>query len=452
MGDQDLPSPRSDESFPAATEPPEKREPIFANGTLLQGVYEIRGVVGEGAMGQVFVAQDTLLERRVAIKAHWPDTLLSIRHEARALAPIRHPSVVTVHALGKHDGVEFTVMEYVAGSPWSHHLARMREAGEPAPALETLDILERVADGLEAVHGAGIAHGDVKPANVLLAPNRVMLTDLGLVRVEGRPHGLRAVAGTPTYLAPEVVSGEVAVGFAHLVDVYAFGVMAYEALAGRPPYEAEHSVILFSMHMEDPVPKLADVVDVPVRLSELVASAMAKDPHDRPTMPSLLWQLRGVVESMSAGDQPLDVLVVDDDADIARLVAVGVKEGCPAATVEIVASGAEALERVRRKEPALMFMDLMMPRMTGFELFTYLRGAGLVEHCSVVAMSAATPTDDVSLLLDLGVAAFVQKGVNTRREVREIARAYAAERSASAQVSRGPVASSRRPSVKRNTL
>ncbi|MBX3206942.1 MAG: protein kinase [Labilithrix sp.] len=441
----------SNESFPAASSPPTERAPIFEKGVLLQGVYEIRGVLGEGAMGQVFEAHDTLLERRVAIKAHWPDTLLSIRHEARALAPIRHPSIVTVHALGKHDGVEFTVMEYVAGSPWSQHLERMREAGEPAPVLETLDILERIADGLEAVHGAGLAHGDVKPANVLLAPNRVMLTDLGLVRVEGRPLGLRAVAGTPTYLAPEVVSGDIAVGSAHLVDVYAFGVMAYEALAGRPPYEAEHAVILFSMHLEDPIPKLADTVDVPERLSQLLASAMAKEPHDRPTMTALLWQLRGIIESMTAGDQPLDVLVVDDDADIARLLAVGVKEGCPAAIVEIVGSGAAALERVRRREPALMVIDLMMPGMTGFELFTYLRGAGLVDNCNVVAVSAAAPNDDVSLLLDLGVAAFIQKGANTRKEIREIARAYAAERSASAQVSRAPASSSRRPSVKRNT-
>ncbi|MDF2697004.1 MAG: Serine/threonine-protein kinase PknA, partial [Labilithrix sp.] len=251
-------------SFPAASEPP-VRPPIFEIGTVLQGVYEIRGVLGEGAMGQVFEAHDMLLGRRVAIKAHWPDTLLSIRHEARALAPIRHPSVVTVHALGKHEGIEFAVMEYVAGSPWSQHLARMRAANEPAPILETLDILERIAEGLDAVHGAGIAHGDVKPANILLSPNRVTLTDLGLVRVEASPRAMTMVAGTPTYLAPEVVSGQVAAGFAHLVDVYAFGVMAYEALAGRPPYEAEHSVILFSMHLEDPIPKLADAIDIPPR-------------------------------------------------------------------------------------------------------------------------------------------------------------------------------------------
>jgi eukaryotic-like serine/threonine-protein kinase len=440
------------DSFPPCSEPPLDRAPIFENGTLLQGVYEVRGVLGEGAMGQVFEAHDTLLGRRVAIKAHWPDTLLSIRHEARALAPIRHPSVVTVHALGKHEGVEFAVMEYVAGSPWSQHLARMRAAGELAPVIETLDILERVAEGLDAVHGAGIAHGDVKPANVLLAPNRVTLTDLGLVRVEAVPRATGMIAGTPTYLAPEVVSGEVAAGSAHLVDVYAFGVMAYEALAGRPPYEAEHAVILFSMHLDDPVPKLTDARDVPARLSELVAGAMAKDPHERPVMDALLWQLRGVIESLSAGDQPLDVLVVDDDPDIARLLAISVKEGCPSAVVEIVGSGAAALERVRRKEPGLMLLDLMMPGMTGFELFTYLRGAGLLEHCPIVAVSAGTPEEDVSLLLELGVRAFVQKDGSTRKQVREIARAFAAERSATAQVARLPsLPTSRRPSVRRSS-
>jgi serine/threonine protein kinase len=438
----------SSESFPRSTLPPE-RPPIFEIGTVLQDTYEIRRVLGEGAMGQVFEAHDRLLGRRVAIKAHWPDTMLSIRHEARALAPIRHPSIVTVHALGKHEGREYIVMEYVAGSPWSQHLERMAKSGTPAPVLETLDILECVADGVEAIHAAGIAHGDVKPANVLLAPSRVILTDLGLVRVEATPLTARMMFGTPTYLAPEVVSGEIHAGAAHLVDVYAFGVMAYEAFTGSPPYEAEHSVILFSMHLEDPIPKLSDRIDVPAALSDLVASAMAKDPLERPTMAAIHWQLCGVLEAMSGGNQPLDVLVVDDDPDIARLLAIAVREGCPSAVVEVVGSGPAALDRIRRKEPALLVLDLMLPGMTGFELFAYLRGAGLLEQCPVVAVSAGAPDQDVALLTQLGVHTFVQKGANTRKEVREIARAFAIKRASMAAPRSSPT-SSRRPSIRRS--
>lgn len=415
------------DTFPPASEPPAK-PPIFPVGTVLSGTYEIRSVLGEGGMGQVFEAYDTLLGRRVAIKAHWPSTIYSIRHEARALAPLRHPAIVTVHALGIHQGVEYAVMEFVAGNPWSDRLEELRARGERIPVLEALDVLERVADGLTAVHGAGIAHGDVKPSNVLLAPGRAILTDLGLVRIEANPHLAKMISGTPTYLAPEVVSGEVKPGCSHLVDVYAFGVMAYEALAGVRPYVAEHYIFLFSMHQNDPIPRLADAITAPPGLSDLVVHAMAKDPLERPSMDVIHHRLQAINTALKAKERSLEVLIVDDDIDLARLIAFSVKEGCKSANVEIASSGREALESVRRREPALILLDLMMPGMTGFEVFAYMRGAGLTERCRVIAVSAATPDDDVSLLLGLGVRAFVQKGADMRKQVRELSRTIAAER------------------------
>ena len=179
----------------------EARQTIFRIGELVSGTYEIRAVLGNGGMGQVFDAQDVGLVRRVAIKANFADIELqfSIRNEARALAAIRHPGVVGVYAIGCHDGIDYMVMEHVSGVTLAHHLDRI---GPNMPLPERLDVLVAIADGMAAIHRAGISHGDIKPENILLAASgRVVLMDLGLVRAAYEPdRGI--VAGTPDFMAP----------------------------------------------------------------------------------------------------------------------------------------------------------------------------------------------------------------------------------------------------------
>lgn len=416
-------------SKPPISEPP---QPIFRVGEVLADAYEVRAVLGQGGMGQVFDAHDKSLARRVAVKANWPGIPISVRNEAQALAAIRHPGVVSVYALSKHRDVEFMVMEHVSGVTLAHHLERLEGTG--LPLLERLDMLIAVADGLAAIHRAGISHGDVKTDNVLLsASGRVVLTDLGLVRAAYEPDaGL--VAGTPAYMAPEIVSPKFTNEGFNLVDEYAFGVLAFRMVAGKFPYDADSVLDLVYMQAEAEVPKLSDAASVPRRLSELVEHLMAKEPTERPpTMDAVVFALRAardeVARDKTAKEREkekeksaaaLSVLIVDDDADIARLVAMYVKHAAPTAEISIANDAQQALESFRMRSPRLLFLDLNMPKMSGFELFTYLRGARLVDASTVVAMSAGGSPEDVQLMLELGAQDFIPKGPELRARVTKV--------------------------------
>lgn len=403
--------------------------PIFETGDILSDTYEIRGVLGGGGMGQVFDAHDRGLNRRVALKANYANTspLFTIRQEAQALAAVRHPGVVGVHALGTHQGIDYMVMEHVSGVTLAHHLHRLEEKG--LPLAERLDILIATADGLAAIHRAGLSHGDVKPDNILLAASgRVVLTDLGLVRPDyDRDQGV--VAGTPEYMAPEIFAPRVPATSRHLVDVYAFGILAYRMIVGEHPFKGSGPIELLMLHATAPVPKISGNK----RLSELVDSLLAKDPLDRPpTMDQVVWQLRAAKDAVAkegaakeggpkdAASSPLTVLVIDDDPDIRKLVGMYVKQAAPHAEVHVASGADEALEQFRKKPPRLVFLDLMMPKMSGFELFTYLRGVHLVDASTVVAMSAAGSMTDIELMLELGVHDFIPKGAHLRQRVMKI--------------------------------
>lgn len=262
-----------------------RRRSAFEIGDTLSGVFELRDIIGEGGMGQVFEARDRLLNRRVAIKVARPDVPSArIRAEAQALAAFRHPSVVAVYGLGEHAGVEYAVMELIQGTTLEAALDAYRNQRKQYPLDEALAVLAAVAEGLAVVHAAGIAHCDVKPANVMLAPRgRVVLTDFGIFRSESDRPRDRPVSGSPPYMAPERYLNEVERGGSFLVDVYAFGIMAFEVLTGEPPFRGETMMELFRRHLCETPPDIGQLrSDSPPALNKLVSTLLAKDPNDRP--------------------------------------------------------------------------------------------------------------------------------------------------------------------------
>ncbi len=399
---------------------------IFPLGTVLAGTYELRDVLGSGSNGQVFDAQDLALNRRVAIKAAWPSTPALaplLRKEAQALAAIRHPAIVAVHALGSHEGVDYFVMEHVLGVTLDEHVRRRQAAGEPVALTEALDVLVALAEGLAAVHRAGIAHRDVKPANVLLAPgHRVVLADLGLVlsELDGPTHKAQ---GTPNYMAPESILGAIAPGAAHLVDVYALGVLAFWLTSGKLPYEAKTSSQVARLHIDAAIPELPSA---PPKLAALVTEMLAKDPFARPQqLEGVSFRLRAIraaVADTKPHASSFRVLVVDDDRDIAKMIKITVRAAVPKAEIEVATNAKQALEIARAKPPDLLVLDLQMPGMNGIELYMALRGERLAERCTVVAASAAAKPADVELLYELGVARFVEKGSSFRASIAGVAK------------------------------
>src|SRR6478735_6792376 len=216
-------------------EPETQTVNVFAVGERVADQYEIRRLLGSGGMGQVYEAQDLALNRTVALKVAWPHVGPEpLRREAQVLAAFRHFGLVTAHALGKHRALDFLVMERIPGGSLAHTLARRVRL----PVADAVKILIGICEPLAVLHESGLAHCDLKPANIMMAPgDRVVLLDFGIVRIEQLRGDERLISGSPHYMAPETIQGKVRTGEAHLVDVYALGVIAFALVTGQAPFD-----------------------------------------------------------------------------------------------------------------------------------------------------------------------------------------------------------------------
>jgi eukaryotic-like serine/threonine-protein kinase len=253
-------------------------------GDTIAGRYELQEVVGTGGMSSVYKAHDTLLERNVALKilhdqyTSDEDFVERFKREARAVARLSHPSIVTVIDRGEDGGKQFIVFEYIDGENLKEHLVRSGRL----PVRDALELALQVARALSFAHGHGLVHRDVKPQNVLLnGDGRAKVTDFGIARsldVDGVTQ-TGTVLGTSNYIAPEQASGR---RVDQQTDVYSLGVVLYELLAGEVPFPGENFVTVALKHVNEPPPSLLDVRrDVPVRVAKAVERALAKDPEQR---------------------------------------------------------------------------------------------------------------------------------------------------------------------------
>ena len=406
------------EAPPSSSDP----RPVLSLGEIVDETYEVRSLLGAGGMGEVYEVHDRVLNRRVALKvAHPGGASEYLLREGRALAAIHHPGVVTVHTMGMHRGVAYLVMERVRGLSVDRLLDERRSRGERFAIAEALELLVSVADALSVVHRAGLAHRDVKPGNVMLAPaGRVVLMDFGLVLPHADRAGHRSVAGSLQYMAPEALSGDVAEGAASLVDVYALGVLAYELLTGVAPFDGREPVELYRAKTRAKQPRVSEYrTDVPTALDELVAQLMAPDAHERPQGAEVaLWQLRALRTSIGQGSEvrPFSVLVVDDDADMRAALTLYVRAAAPDAEIEETADGRQAVRAVRRRVPDLLLLDMDLPDINGIEVCMLLRGMQLGDACMVVSVSGRATKADVELLQQLGVRS-LEKGPELMTEL-----------------------------------
>ena len=416
----------------AASEPPMGEENrIFAAGELLDGVYEIMQLLGRGGMGQVFEAHDHLLNRRVAIKAAWPNPLCPpLRNEARALAAFQHPSLVAVHTLGEHRGIDYLVMERVYGVSLTQHASTRWGAGQKLTPHEVVQIVLPAAEGLSVVHRAGLVHRDIKPDNIMLTPaHRVVLMDFGLVLPEFDVNGQQRVAGSPPYMAPEALLNTAAPGSGHLVDIFGLGVVAYELLAGVRPYAGMTIREVVASHERGQPTPLAEVrEDCPPTLCQVVHEMLSSNPQLRvQSAEGAAWQLRGALGAQPQGERtpandrkPLSVLIVDDDVDLAKILSFYVRQILGKVDVRVAHDGEHAIAEVKRDEPDVMLLDLHMPRMNGVEVCMQMKGEGLGESCSIISVSAGAQETDVQLLHQLGIHHFLEKGSSLRERLRTV--------------------------------
>jgi serine/threonine protein kinase len=254
-----------------------------AGGRML-GRYRLESLVGRGGMAEVWRAEDTKLGRVVAVKvilsAHATDRNLVERflREARVVASLEHPNILPVYDVGEEGDLPFLVMPFLEGGT-----LRDRMPQGPVPLAAASSWIAQLAGALDAAHEAGVLHRDVKPANVLLGKaDRLFLADFGIARLVGTETGLTAtgmVFGTPLYMAPEQAQGKPA---SPATDRYALAVIAYELLAGRPPFEGESPLSLMNQHVTTPAPALsARIGGLPAGLDAVFGQALSKDPAAR---------------------------------------------------------------------------------------------------------------------------------------------------------------------------
>jgi serine/threonine-protein kinase len=252
---------------------------------VVAGRYELEALVGTGGMSSVYRAHDRLLDRKVALKilhAHYsddPEYVERFRREARAVATLSHPNVVTVIDRGEQDGREFIVFEYVDGD----NLKRLIERPEALSVERALELAIQVARGLAVAHREGLVHRDVKPQNVLLnGDGQAKVTDFGIARALDVQRGVTqtgTVLGTSDYIAPEQAQGRRA---EEQSDVYSLGVVLYELLTKQVPFPGENFVAVAMRHINEPPPSVRDRrADVPPRVDAAIRRAMAKEPADR---------------------------------------------------------------------------------------------------------------------------------------------------------------------------
>ena len=286
----------------------------MAVSQLIADRYEVKEIVGSGGMSSVYCAFDTLLERHVALKilhdqyGEDEEYVERFRREARAVAQLSHPNIVTVIDRGEEDGKQFIVFELIDGE----NLKELVERVGALPVRRVLDLGLEIGRALSFAHAQGLVHRDVKPQNVLLnGEGQAKVTDFGIVRsldAIGQTE-TGTVLGTSHYIAPEQARGE---RVDAQTDVYSFGVVLYELLAGDVPYPGDNFLSVAMKHVNDEVPSVLDRrPDTPLRLASLIARCMAKLPAERPTsMDAVVGELELVRAELDTKDGGEPTMIV----------------------------------------------------------------------------------------------------------------------------------------------
>jgi serine/threonine protein kinase len=258
------------------------------------GNYRVVRQLGEGSMGVVCLAEHPIMGRKVAIKllhpllSAEPDVVARFFNEARAINVIAHENIVEILDFGQTSGGQpYFIMELIEGEPLSEPIAR-----GPMDAAQVALVADQICRALGAAHAKGIVHRDLKPQNVQLVTKadgslQVKILDFGVAKILASAEGLQSaetrtglLMGTPLYMSPEQCRGSGPID--HRADIYALGVMLFEMLAGRPPFEAEGLGELFALHMFQPAPALTALAPgVPPHVAVAVMRALAKAPDDR---------------------------------------------------------------------------------------------------------------------------------------------------------------------------
>ena len=245
--------------------------------------YQILEKLGEGGMGEVYLAEDTRLKRKVALKflprefTRDKEAVERFQREAQAAAALNHPHIVTIYEVNKHDDQTYIAMEYVDGRTLKELITNHQ-----LPITQVIDITNQICEGLSAAHKKGIIHRDIKPQNILIdSEGRIKILDFGLAKLKGVSQLTRekSTLGTTHYLSPEQALGK---EVDQRSDIWSLGVILYEMLTGQLPFRGDYEqAVIYSILNEKPEPLSHSQPEIPMELEHLVNRMLGKKPGNR---------------------------------------------------------------------------------------------------------------------------------------------------------------------------
>src|SRR5436309_3665003 len=357
------------------------------------GHYEVLSPIGRGGMGEVFLAQDTSLGRKVALKLLRSDftgieeRLRRFQQEARAASALNHPNILTIYEIGHDGSLQFIATEYVEGETLRQHLS-----GARITVGQTLDVAVQVASALAAAHQAGIIHRDIKPENIMLRiDGNVKVLDFGLAKL-AQPKTIETAAptlpqvetapgvvmGTFSYMSPEQARG---LAVDTRTDIWSLGVMIYEMAAGRQPFEGETASDVLSLILQkEPLPLAHSWPEVPGELERIVRKALRKDREERyQTIKDLLIDLRNLRKELE--------LSAEMERSAPPISARPVSSGQSAAATAHSASSAEYIVteiKQHKRAAALILGIIILSAAASFFYFHRTKASPLTEKDTIL--------------------------------------------------------------------
>lgn len=411
-----------------------------AAGTIIHGAYRVVGELATGGMGVVMLARDEQLDRDVAIKFVREELLgdagLRARFvsEARAMARVRHPNVVQIFAFGEHESAPYFVMEFVKGQTVQALLRSWKDGVAPPDMPLALRLLDETCRGVEAIHAAGTVHRDLKPSNLLLDASRELrVTDFGVAdRVQRRGvNGELQIAGTPEYMAPEIVDGtEIPPELSYRSDVYSLACIAFELLTGTPPFVGDSTVEqMVARVVQEPPRPSARRPGLTAAFDDALLHALDRDPATRtPTVEAFQRAMRAAAGQAS---EPVRILIADDDEDFRELLSRSLQRELPGVEIECVREGSAALAAFDARAPSVAIIDLQMPGLDGIQLTPLLRSREGAHAMPIIVITASGGASEWKRLSAMGADGFLVKPFNVKDVVTLVRRALADRRTVS---------------------
>ena len=357
------------------------------------GKYEIRGILGKGAMGTVYDGFDAVIDRRVAIKTmslpdpsdlEAQDELARFKREAQAAGRLAHPNIVAVYDYGEDGKIAYIVMEYAPGT----ELKKILDQGSRLPPAEAVRIMDGVLGGLQYSHERGVVHRDIKPGNIILSPDgTVKIADFGIARIESSSMTQAGtVMGTPAYMSPEQFMGQTVDA---RTDIYSSGVMLYQLLTGERPFEGSMSAIMHKALNTEPSRPSDLSVTAPPALDAVVARAMARRPEAR--FDSAAQFAAAIRTAMAGGGAGMaDPLGGNDATMIAR-------DPIPAARAPAQASPAAAAPGAKTRAPLYAGVAVAVLAAAGVGGY-FVLGGGKTAPVTAAAITTPPPAPAAAVL------------------------------------------------------